>query len=481
LLRGADATSVEVTSGIDGGSEVAGDSNTADTGPSAHAADSSPDVASDAGPDAGVDAGPDAGVDAGPDAGVDAGPDAGVDAGPDMGPDTALDTGADRGPDSPSSGDVPPADARPDAAEAGPPPPNHGAGEPPELVVPPPTELAKHRYQKAITIDTAAAGVMGDVAGFPLAVQLDAGNFDFAQAQPLGQDVRFSTAGGQLLPYSIELWDAAGQQAALWVKVDVKGNDGAQSIRMHWGNPNAQSAASSKAVFDMASGWVGVYHLNQDGNTNPGGYRDSSSHGVHGTGVRMEPGSLVPARVGKGTRLQNPGGNGKNQYVCVDDPRANTAFNPHPITASAWALAETFQGYYETVISKGQRSWTIQRDYQGRMEACTWVSTYHACAITRRPVTKVWVHYAIVQKPGSLTFYVDGKQVATAGGTTQVSLSPFCIGAQSDAPNGQREWDGVLDEARVLKAEKDASWILLDYESQRPGATLLRFGATETK
>ena len=44
-----------------------------------------------------------------------------------------------------------------------------------------------------------------------MAVLLNAQNFDFTQAKPAGEDIRFSKMDGTLLPYNIETWDTAGQ------------------------------------------------------------------------------------------------------------------------------------------------------------------------------------------------------------------------------------------------------------------------------
>ena len=42
--------------------------------------------------------------------------------------------------------------------------------------------------------------------------------------------------------------------------------------------------------------------------TGLGGYKDASWNEVHGNGVKLAPGSAVAARVGLGTRLDNPKG-----------------------------------------------------------------------------------------------------------------------------------------------------------------------------
>jgi biopolymer transport protein ExbB len=352
------------------------------------------------------------------------------------------------------------------------------------------TDLAKHKFAKQVKLDTTSAGapVMGDVAKYPVAVLLTAANFDFAQAKPGGEDLRFSTMAGALLPYAIEHWDATAKQAAIWVKVDVKGNNNAQPFLMHWGNPDAASASDSKAVFSKEDGFLGVYHLNDEGGNMPDGYKDASWNGAHLTGRNMEPGTRQPARIGMGVQLDNPGGQGKNQWIAgegakfMDDFHASAA---HPITASAWALGKSFGGYYETVISKGDRAWTIQRDYQGRIETCTWSGSYHACAITRAPTVGKWTHYLIVQDTKNLTLFIDGKQVARTGSFGQVSAHGFAIShnlqAHNDATTGKREWDGTIDEARVMNVAKDANWALLEFESQKEGSKLVSFGEVMNK
>jgi hypothetical protein len=56
---------------------------------------------------------------------------------------------------------------------------------------------------------------------------------------------------------------------------------------------------------------------------------------------------------------------------------------------------------------------------------------------------------------------------------------PVGIGNQSQFPDRGRQWDGVLDEARVIGAVKDEHWIKLDYESQREGQRFVTFGSPQ--
>jgi hypothetical protein len=209
-------------------------------------------------------------------------------------------------------------------------------------------------YFRLITLDTTPAGanVTEDVTAYPLAVILDRNGIDFGQARPDGHDVRFFDTAGKPLPHAIELWDAEARKAAVWVLLDrVKASSADQSIVMRWGNPQASDASDSRAVFRQQDGFVGVWHLDEDGNTTAGGYKDASGHGAHGTGVGMIPGSRVDARIGKGVHLDNPIGQDTARWIQVDGDKA-TQFNPGPpITVSIWANGYSYPiRSYETMI-----------------------------------------------------------------------------------------------------------------------------------
>jgi hypothetical protein len=274
------------------------------------------------------------------------------------------------------------------------------------------------RYARTITLDTTAAGanVPDAVENYPLAVLLDKSRFDFSQARADGADIRFFDAGGKALPHAIELWDSKLGSAAIWVLLDVvKGNSRDQSIVMRWGHSGAPDISDSKAVFKRAHGFVGAWHLYEDGNTGPDGYKDSSEHEAHGTGVGLMPGSRVDARIGKGTHLDNPAGQDTARWVRVSGEKARQ-FNPGPpITVSIWARGHSYPiRSYETMISKGDTSWTLQRvQYSSGQgyQCCVRTPGYHLCACNfagQRLVTNEWLHSLVVEEPG-MKLYIDGR------------------------------------------------------------------------
>ena len=89
-----------------------------------------------------------------------------------------------------------------------------------------------------------AAGV--SVQEFPLLVRLQSDAFDFTQAAPQGNDVRFTDSSGALLSYQVEQWDAAQGTASLWVRVRRIEGDARQTIQMHWGKADAKSESNAK-------------------------------------------------------------------------------------------------------------------------------------------------------------------------------------------------------------------------------------------
>lgn len=357
------------------------------------------------------------------------------------------------------------------------------------------------RYRKAIRFNTSPSGanVAGDVHNYPVAVALGAPDFDFSQAKPDGSDIRFSAApGGEPLAHSIEHWDAAGRTALVWVKVDlVRGNSTAQSIRLHWGNPAAADASDSASVFAVSEGFVGVWHLDEEGNTAEGGYKDATANAAHGTGVNLRPGSRVEARAGKGIALEHA----REQWVKVDGEKRKLFDLTNRLTFSIWVKARSYgnkvsvdgkaQPGYETMFAKGDNSWRLQKfgirswhkPEAELVEICVERTPKgDLCGIGKVDMAlDTWYHFVGVHDFPFAKLYVNGElDSATKFDEPWTSGDhPVGIGNQSQFPGKGRSWDGVLDEARVLNVAKDAHWIKLDFESQRAGQKFLTFGATE--
>jgi hypothetical protein len=343
---------------------------------------------------------------------------------------------------------------------------------------------ASGSYTKLIKLDTTPAGadVAGDVPKYPVAIVLDATSFDFSQAKPKGEDIRFAGADGKALPFEIEYWDATAKLAGLWVKVDVKGNS-TQTIKMTWGDAAAVSASDGKAVFPMEDGYLGVWHLSEPGSTTPGGYKDSSANAAHATGVAMTPDGTGEGRIGKAILLANA----KMQWAEV--PAEKTVLAPEKMTYSIWLSAKSHTVEYQAMFSKGEGDFRLhyfgKAEYYGNRhltESCLESSVSNdVCPVNRSSGTDVkpgagWFHILAIHNHPETSYYVNGKFEAKINAPEKWKTNATAkVMIGNNSSNTRRAFDGYLDEARLMVVAKDANWAKLEYESQRAGQKFVSF------
>jgi hypothetical protein len=364
-------------------------------------------------------------------------------------------------------------------------------------------EFAKWRHYVPIRFDTTANGaeVAGDVDNYPVAIALSADNFDFSQAKANGADVRFSVEKDTgSLPHSIEHWNAAEKSALVWVKVPkIKGDSNSQLVVMHWGNADAPDTGDSAKVFSADDGFVGVWHLNERGNTTEGGYKDATANAANGTGVNLEDGAIAKGPLGNALPLEHA----RTQWVKVDSEKRKLFDLTNKITFSIWVKAHSYANKeapgrkglpgYETMFAKGDNSWRLQKfgikswhkPPRELVEMCVeQAPRADLCTIGKTDMAlDAWYHFVGVQDHPHTRLYVNGKlDVEQPFDVPWTSGDhPVGIGNQSQFPQQGRSWDGMLDEARVLNVPKDANWIKLDYESQREGQKFLKLGKPQQR
>lgn len=362
-------------------------------------------------------------------------------------------------------------------------------------------DITSWQYYKEIRLNTSpnGANISGDVKDFPVAVTLTAKNFDFNQAKANGADIRFSN-NNSFLPHSIEWWDLMNKKALVWVKVPlIKGNNTTQVIYMHWGNDHANGEDHSTEIFSDKE-FVGVWHLNEPGNTLPEGYKDATANAADATGVNMKPGAATDGIIGKAQQFNYP----DKQWIKVDTDKRKLFDLTKHLTFSIWAKARSYANAgdeakrvgpgYETMFAKGDNSWRLQKfgpRYWHKpaaelIEICVEQQPKgDLCVVGKTDmVTGKWFHITGVHDYPYVKLYVNGvlDKVEKFEVAWKSDDHPVGIGNQSQFPDkGGRFWDGILDEARVLKVAKNEHWIKLDYESQREGSAFLMFGKTQKR
>ena len=317
-----------------------------------------------------------------------------------------------------------------------------------------------------------------DLNDFPVLVKLTTSNFDFDAAMPNGEDVRFVDADDATpLKHEIERWDAAGRNAAIWVKVPlIPAGAGANYIWMYYGKTGETDAQDPTNVWDGA--FAMVHHLSEtsgphvDSTSNPNdGTVTGASQGTatgqvagaddfDGTSDYVDVGShasIDDLFAGGGTVSVwiNPRTWGANEYGRIIDKGSDVALT------TGWGLFVNNSGVYPTV-----RTISFGAGFDGVI--AFWAGPTDSLALN------TWQHVAVVYDDGAEAndpvFYVNGTAVATvdhkiAAGTYVPALdAEVRIGCNQSTT--EREFDGTIDEVRLSNIIRDPDWIRASYLTQ---------------
>ena len=303
------------------------------------------------------------------------------------------------------------------------------------------------------TADGATLPAPATVEGFPLLVRLDQDWFDFKQARPNGEDIRFSTSSGVPLAYQIEEWDATKGAASIWVRVPIiKGNE-KQELRVFWGNTDASNESSGSAVFNESNGYLSVWHLG-DTVRDEVGTLESRDNGT----------TTTPGMIGKARHLAG------NQGIFGGDKITNYPSANAPHSTEAWFRAEkpntTILGWGNEGGGRGSKV-RMQLRSPPHLRVDSDFSDIKGAS--HLPIGQ-WIHVVHTYGDGPRRLYLNGQLDAEA--TTKLDIkSParLWLGGWY----GHYDFVGDLDEVRVSKVARSADWVGLEFENQQPLQTLV--------
>jgi len=104
---------------------------------------------------------------------------------------------------------------------------------------------ATFRYRRRVTI-TELSG--NDLTDYQVRIDLDSTNFDFSHFLNGGEDLAFTDAEGNPLPYWVEKMDIAAEEATIWVKVPSIPANSSVDIFMYYGSSEVESASTKTAM-----------------------------------------------------------------------------------------------------------------------------------------------------------------------------------------------------------------------------------------
>jgi len=291
--------------------------------------------------------------------------------------------------------------------------------------------------------------------GFPLLVRLHKDFFNFNQAKPQGEDVRFSTSAGTLLAYQVEQWDAANGTANIWVRLPtIKGN-ARQEIRVHWGKADAASESSGTAVFNESNGYLSVWHMNGP--------------------VKDEVGTLDSKDVGT-TATAGMVGQARHfageQGIFCGEKIANYPSGAGSHSTEAWFRSEKPNA---TVAAWGNEQAQGKVVMQFRSPPHITMDCYFSDGNVQGGSTLLmsqWIHVVHTYRKGDSRVYVNG--VLDGASTSRAAPLNIKSPARLWVGGWYNNYDfiGDIDEVRISKVRRSADWVRLEYENQKPMQTL---------
>jgi hypothetical protein len=330
-------------------------------------------------------------------------------------------------------------------------------------------------FSKKLFLNTTAsgAGISGNVYGFPVLVRLTSGVFDFGLAQTGGGDIRFTKPDNSPLPYEIERWDASAGAAEIWVRVDtVFGNDSTHYITMFWGNKSAASLSNSRAVFDTAAGFQGVWHLSEPGNTT---VYDATANHFDGAPSGMSSASAVAGTIGIAQ-----GFNGISSGITLPNTAAGKLdyYGNGNYSFSAWVYTDTLDSLSQPIVAKGDYQYALQIRYTSEFEFFIYKDS--VWQFTRSSASAgTWKYIVGVRENDAQYLFIDG---ALVSGTVTVLVETPKMPDDTTRnvtigflPEMNRFFNGMIDEVRVENVPLSADWILLCYANQKANDALVVF------
>ena len=299
------------------------------------------------------------------------------------------------------------------------------------------------------TPDGADLPADAEVVDFPVLLRLDRASFDFATAQPLGQDLRIRAADGALLRHEIEHWDAVAGTASVWVRVPRITGAARQPLHLHWGDPAAPSAAEGR-VFDATNGFLSVLHLDPT-------LRDAVGT-VRATDQGTQP---APGMVGEGRRFDGRSGIQCGEAIEVFPKGAA------PSSTEAWFRAEHAN---TTVLAWGkeQRPGKVMLNLLSPPRVA--IQCYFADVEATDPLALgEWTHVVHTYQREDSRVYVNG---VLQGASTPLLDIPGVVRFDLGGWHGHG-FTGELDEVRISNVVRSPAWIRLCHENQKRLQTLV--------
>ena len=307
-------------------------------------------------------------------------------------------------------------------------------------------------YRKLITLNRSQ--VPSTQTNFPVLISItDTDLRDRAQAD--GDDIVFIDSNGNKLNHEIEQYTAGTGGLIAWVNVTSLSSVSDTEIFMYYGNAGCSNQENIGGTWD--TNYVAVYHSNQATNEN---LRDSTSNNNHATPActsGSNPISTSSGKVGKAFT-----------YLISDQRRYVTPITSgKTFTWEVWVKPSAFSNYHSMIAISNQymlfdlyNSGVLSMWSQDGMGG----GSYGITGLS----ADIYYNLVFIREGDSTTagykFYKDGNPTGSTANTGTWSAST-AIWLGSREGTTTQSLSGDLDEVRISKIARSASWIKTVYNT----------------
>ncbi|MHA2473532.1 MAG: DUF2341 domain-containing protein, partial [Promethearchaeota archaeon] len=325
-----------------------------------------------------------------------------------------------------------------------------------------PSNAQIFNYNKLITIDHTMVFGYGSHTNFPLLISLLDQDLRF-DTQADGDDIAFSL-GSTWLDHEIELFNQNynGTHAKLvaWVRIPELSTSLDTYIRMYYGNATMSSRENPEGVWDGS--YKGVWHLAESSGITD----DSTSHSENG----IVSGTVVRPSIGQIGNAYNYGTDGT--FNAGDPADGHLDFGTDSFMVSMWINIDTSTGAVQVPLYKGASS-TFDLGYCFGTTTTGDSLSFHIADGSNNigsPSASIsfdsWIYIVgLVDRTNNLIrIYKNSTEVQT--GTDISSILNIDGDIDFQCANPSFDFDGLLDEVRVLNVTRSTPWIKTEYYNQ---------------
>ncbi|MHA2393804.1 MAG: LamG-like jellyroll fold domain-containing protein, partial [Promethearchaeota archaeon] len=327
-----------------------------------------------------------------------------------------------------------------------------------------PSDAYIFNFNKLITIDHAKVFGMGDHSNFPLLISI----FDsdlHSDVQADGDDIAFAI-GPNWLDHEIELFNKNynGTHAELvaWVRIPELSTSLDTHIRMYYGNSTMSSRENSTGVWDGT--YKGVWHLPESS----GFTQDSTSYNENG----LVTGTVIRPSMGQIGNAYNYGTDGTFNVGKPADGHLD--FGIESFMVSMWINIDTSTGTWQIPLYKGASS-TWDPGYCFGTPTTGDTISFHITDGTNNIgspdaniIFDTWTYIVgIVDRTNDLIrIYKDGYEVDSGTDINTILSLTDAQNIEFQCAHPTYDFDGLLDEIRVLNKTRSNNWIRTEYYNQ---------------